>query len=71
MALLQVQPDARSRSVQLGGAARNMSAVLDYMTRLERSDELKDVLLVSHRIKLREPGRPVEFVLSARWVEAS
>lgn len=70
VALLQVQPDARTRTVQLGGAARNLSAVLDYMTRLERTEDLQDVLLVSHEMKLREPGRPVEFVLSARWMEA-
>jgi len=69
VALLRVQPDARSRTVQLGGAARSVSAVLAYMTRLERSENLGEVLLVSHKIKLREPGRPVEFVLNARWVE--
>jgi Tfp pilus assembly protein PilN len=69
VALLKVQPDARSRTVQLGGAARSLSAVLDYMTRLERTEDLGDVLLVSHEMKLREPGRPVEFVLSARWMK--
>jgi len=70
VALLQVQPDARTHTVQLGGAARDLSAVLDYMTRLERTEDLQDVLLVSHEMKLREPGRPVEFVLNARWMEA-
>jgi Tfp pilus assembly protein PilN len=69
-ALLQVEPDARSRSVMLGGAARNIAAVLDYMTRLERTGRLKDVVLVSHEVKTKEPGQPVEFQLAARWVEA-
>jgi len=70
VALLQVQPDARSRSVTLAGAARSMSAVLDYMTRLERTGRLEHVVLASHEIKTKEPGRPVEFQLVARWVEA-
>lgn len=69
VALLQVQPDARSRTVLLGGAARNLSAVLSYMRRLERTDRLEDVVLVSHEIKLKEPGTPVEFQLLAKWAE--
>jgi hypothetical protein len=69
VALLQVQPDARSSSVVLGGTARDLGAVLTYMTRLERTQRLKDVVLVSHEIKLKEPGRPAAFQLLARWVE--
>ncbi|UCH47051.1 MAG: hypothetical protein JSU95_13250 [Betaproteobacteria bacterium] len=69
VALLQVQPDARSRTVLLGGGARNLTAVLDYMGRLERAEDLSEVLLVSHKIEARKPGRPVEFILSGRWVE--
>jgi hypothetical protein len=69
VALLQVQPDARSRTVLMGGAAKNLSSVLSYMTRLERTDRLEDVVLVSHEIKLKEPGTPVEFQLLAKWAE--
>jgi hypothetical protein len=69
VALLQVQPDPRSRTVLMGGAARNLSAVLAYMTRLEHTERLRDVVLVSHEIKLKEPGAPVEFQLLAKWAE--
>lgn len=69
VALLQVQPDARSRTVLMGGSARDLPAVLAYMTRLERTERLKDVVLMSHEIKLKEPGTPVAFQLLARWVE--
>ena len=69
VALLQVQPDARSRTVLMAGSARNLPAVLAYMTRLERTERLKDVVLMSHEIKLKEPGTPVVFQLLARWVE--
>ncbi|UCD68485.1 MAG: hypothetical protein JSW48_17265 [Betaproteobacteria bacterium] len=69
VALLQVQPDARSRTVLLGGGARNLSAVLDYIGRLEGAEDLSEVLLVSHKLETRKPGRPVEFLLNGRWVE--
>jgi hypothetical protein len=67
--LLQIQPDARSRTVLMGGSARDLPAVLAYMTRLEATGRLKDVVLMSHEIKLKEPGTPVAFQLLARWVE--
>ena len=69
IALLQVRPDARSRTVLLGGGARDLAAVLDYMGRLERAEELSEVLLVSHKIETGKPGRPVEFVLAGSWVD--
>jgi hypothetical protein len=69
VALLQVQPDARSRTVLMGGSARDLPTVLSYMTRLERTARLKDVVLMSHELKVKEPGAPVAFQLLARWVE--
>jgi hypothetical protein len=69
VALLQVQPDARSRTVLMAGSARDLPAVLAYMTRLEGTARLQDVVLMSHEIKLKEPGTPVAFQLLARWVE--
>jgi Tfp pilus assembly protein PilN len=68
--LLAIQPDARARNVAIGGEARSLPAVLAYMGRLQGSERLRDVVLASHEIKLKEPGQPVEFVLNARWVEA-
>ena len=69
IALLQVQPDARSHTVLLSGGASDLAAVLEYIGRLERAENLSEVLLVSHKIDVRKPGRPVEFVLGGRWVE--
>lgn len=69
VALLQVQPDARGRTVVIGGAARTLGAVLVYMRRLDQTGRLKDVVLQSHEIKTREPSQPVRFQLSAKWVE--
>ena len=68
--LLAIQPDARARSVAIGGEARSLPALLAYMSRLQGSERLRDVVLASHEIKMKDPGQPVEFVLNARWVEA-
>lgn len=67
--LLAVQPDPRSSTVAISGRARDLSALWEYMDRLQRTLRLRDVVLVSHEMKPSESGRPVAFVLSARWVE--
>jgi hypothetical protein len=69
VALLAVQPDPRSRSVVIGGVARNLPAVFAYMSRLEQTKRLREVVLSSHEVKSKEPGQPVTFALSATWDE--
>jgi hypothetical protein len=70
VALLAVQPDPRSRSVVIGGVARNLPAVFAYMGRLEQTKHLREVVLSSHEVKSKEPGQPVAFALSATWDES-
>jgi hypothetical protein len=69
IALLAVQPDPRSRNVLIGGMARSLPAVFAYMDRLEHTPYLRDVVLASHEVKMREPGQPVTFALNATWKE--
>ena len=69
VALLAVQPDPRSRSVLIGGEARSLPAVFAYMGRLEHTSRLRDVVMVNHELKSKEPGQPVGFTLSAGWRE--
>lgn len=69
VALLSVQPDPRGSSVSVSGQGRTLQAVLDYLVRLQRTQRLRDVVLVSHELKAKEPGRPVAFLLNAQWVE--
>jgi hypothetical protein len=69
IAVLSVQPDPREQVIALGGMARNLDAVLGYMVRLEATPRLVDVVLASHEVKVKEPGQPVEFDLTANWVE--
>jgi hypothetical protein len=69
VALLAMQPDPRSRSVLIGGQARTLPAVFAYMERLERTNRLRDVVIVNHEVKNKEPGQPITFTLSAGWRE--
>jgi hypothetical protein len=69
VALLSVQPDARGSALTISGQARGLPALWRYMERLQRSERLRDVVLVSHEIKLKEIGQPAAFVLSAQWVD--
>jgi hypothetical protein len=69
VALLSVQPDAHSSVLLISGQARTLSALWSYMERLQRSERLRDVVLVSHEIRRKEPGQPAAFVLSAQWVD--
>jgi len=69
VALLSVQPDARTRSVAISGQAGDMTDVLAYMIRLERGGRLREVVLTGHEIKVNDPGQATEFTLDARWVE--
>ena len=70
VALLAVQPDARSRTLLVGGEARDLPAALAYLGRLERTGRLGDVVLMTHEVKAKAPGQPVAFTLSAAWQES-
>jgi hypothetical protein len=69
IALLAVQPDARSHSVLMAGEAKDLPTALAYLERLERTKRLRDVVLMTHEVKSKEPGQPVAFTLSAGWRE--
>ncbi|MCC7549126.1 MAG: hypothetical protein IT532_15300 [Burkholderiales bacterium] len=70
IALLAVQPDARARSVSISGQAQDMTGVLAYMGRLEAGGRLREVMLIEHEIKVKEPAQPTRFTLNARWMES-
>ncbi|SEN26173.1 hypothetical protein SAMN04487857_112156 [Pseudomonas sp. ok272] len=67
IALLTLTPDARKGQVRITAEARDLEAMLDFHQRLEASDELSDVSLLSHEIAANVPEHPVLFNLSATW----
>ncbi|NUT79030.1 PilN domain-containing protein [Pseudomonas sp. C1C7] len=67
VALLSLTPDARKGQVRISAEARDLEAMLDFHQRLEATDELSDVSLLSHEIVTNVPEQPVRFNLSATW----
>ena len=67
VALLSFQPDVSSRKMRIGGEAKNVAAVLEFVGALEREPALKDAHLLRYEIKRDDPYRPVTFSLIASW----
>ena len=67
IALLAIQPDAAKRIVRIDGEAKNLQALLAYITRLEQSHVLNQVYLTSHEIRMQDAEKPVRFTLVANW----
>jgi len=66
VALLQMQPEARERTLRLTAEARNERALLEYLRRLAAADALAEVHLASHQVVTEEPRRPIQFAVLAR-----
>lgn len=71
VALLTLEPDTEKRLVKISGEAKNMTAMLNYVQRLENRDAFGTVYLQSHHVQLQDPEKPVRFVVQATWVEKS
>ena len=68
VALLALEPDPKTGKLQLRGEAADLSALLTYVARLGRSEQLHDVYLLQHEIKPgMNPSYPVAFSINARW----
>lgn len=71
VALLTLEPDTEKRLVKISGEAKNMTAMLNYIKRLENRDAFGTVYLQSHHVQLQDPEKPVRFVVQATWMEKS
>jgi hypothetical protein len=65
VAVLQLQPDAESRSVRLTAEARHSQAMFEYLRRLGAAKGLSDVHLVSHQVQRDDPQQPIQFSVQA------
>ena len=65
VALLQLQPDAETRTVKLTAEARSREAMFDYLRRLGSASALGEVHVISHQIQREEPQRPIQFSVQA------
>lgn len=69
-ALLAIEPDAGKRALRISGEARSYPAVLAFMVRLEETQVLGGVHLISHQLRDDAAERPVQFTLVALWKAA-
>lgn len=67
VALLSFQPDTASRTMRIGGEAKDIPAMLDFVEALEREPVLQDAHLLKYEVKRDDPHRPVIFLLTATW----
>ncbi|CAD5371585.1 hypothetical protein RA210_U160004 [Rubrivivax sp. A210] len=67
VALTQLEPDARTGHLLIGGSAASPEAALAYARSLGDGRVLADVQLLSHEVPDRALRLPVQFRLSARW----
>lgn len=65
VAVLQLQPDADTKSFRLTAEARSREAMFDYLRRLSAAQVLGDVHIVSHQVQRDDPQRPIVFSLQA------
>lgn len=67
VALLSFQPDPAGRTIRVGGEAKDIPAMLGFVSALEHEPALKDAHLLKYEIKRDDPQRPVVFSLVASW----
>jgi hypothetical protein len=67
VALLAIEPDARTGKVTISGDSKDYLAALTYVLNLRRAEGLAEVELVRHEQKSDDPARPVSFAISASW----
>jgi hypothetical protein len=65
VAILQLQPDAESRTLRITAEARHRDAMFEYLRRLGAAKGLAEVHIVSHQIQREDPLRPIQFSVQA------
>ncbi len=71
IALLSLQPNVSSQSIRIGGEARNMSALLDFVEAIEREVIFSNAYLLNYKIKQDSPQKPIIFLLTTTWTNRS
>lgn len=64
VALLTLEPDARTDSVALTAEARSLDDLLNYAETLGQDAAVASVRMVQHDLRAEEPGQPVRMTLS-------
>lgn len=66
VALLSVEPSATRHQIRITAEAKGEDAMLNYVDAL-RGDSFDEASLSSHQLENQVPGKPIRFVVQARW----
>lgn len=67
IALLEVEPDARRRTLRVTAEAKDSEGMVGYVEQLKRQELFSDVVLMRHEVNEDDPNRPLRFQLEATW----
>jgi len=67
VALLSVEPSVAKHSLRITAEARGPQEMLAYVGALQRDGRLSRVILASHELQTKAPGKPVRFQIQAAW----
>lgn len=67
VALLELEPAARRRSLRISAEARHSDDMVGYVERLKKQPVFTEVVITRHEIVSADPNRPIRFDLEARW----
>lgn len=67
IALLAIEPDARSGTALITGESRDYGAALKYVAKLGDAEAVKHVHLLKHELRPETSTRPLMFSVSASW----
>lgn len=70
VALLAIEPDAKSGSALIVAEAKDHVAALDFVLQLQNASTLKRVHLVRHELRPQGPRGTVGFSVSAAWSDS-
>jgi Tfp pilus assembly protein PilN len=69
VALLTLEPDAKSHTMKITAETPNSDEMLAYVERLKRQDFFVDAVLNKHEINEQDAQKPLRFQLEVQWSE--
>ena len=69
VALLGIEPNAKSNAIKVEGEAKDYAAMIQYVRSLSKQGVLQGVYLTEHKMDDQNPDKPVHFTLEASWAE--
>jgi Tfp pilus assembly protein PilN len=70
VALLALEPDARTRKLRISGEAKNSDAMISYVEKLKEQPFFVSAVLARHEVNEQDPNLPLRFQVEVQWTAA-